>query len=101
MLILPIAFLGFFNHVLGDIRSNVVALIGFGVIYGVVAALLDTVGIQRTKAQQFLVIGYILPLTTIIVSVLWLHEPITLSLITGGAMILAGGYVARMKSAQS
>lgn len=70
-------------------------LVGFGVLYGILAAYLDTRGIQETTARQMAVLGYLVPLTTIIGSVVVLGEQLTPALIVGGIMVIAGGYLAR------
>lgn len=70
-------------------------LAGFGVLYGIIAAYLDTRGIQETPTRQVAVLGYLVPLTTIIGSVVLLGEQLTPALVVGGAMVIAGGYLAR------
>lgn len=74
-------------------------LIGFALVYGIVAGYLDTKGIQDTSQQQVLVIGYLVPLTTIALSVLFLHETVSLPLWAGGLLILVGSYIARVQVA--
>ena len=70
-------------------------LAGFGVLYGILAAYLDTRGIQETSARQAAVHGYLVPMTTVIGSILLLGEQLTPALVVGGAMVIAGGYLAR------
>lgn len=63
----------------------------FGIVYGIIASYLDTLGIQRTKTEYLGIIGYLVPLTTLIGAVVILHEPFTWLMVVGGILILGSG----------
>lgn len=63
----------------------------FGIGYGLIASYLDTVGIQRTAVTQVGLIGYLVPLTSVLGAALLLGEVITPLMAVGGILILASG----------
>lgn len=69
----------------------------FGIVYGLVAAYLDTLGIQGTAAQRVGIIGYILPLTTLLGAAVVLGETFTPLMALGGVIILASGLWAQRR----
>lgn len=73
-------------------------ILAFGIIYGLVASYIDTLGIQRTPANQVGIIGYILPLTTLLGAALILGEVFTSLMALGGVIILASGLWAQRAS---
>lgn len=81
--------------VIANFRSNFLELALFGLIFGIIAAYPDSLGLARTKIRHALAIAYLLPLTTLIFSVAWLGEPLTWPLVIGGALILGGSLFAQ------
>lgn len=89
-----IAVVGFRN----ELHINLMTLlwmIMFGLLYGIAAGYLDTLGIQRTKAEYLGIIGYLVPLTTLLGAVVILHESLTWVMVIGGVLILGSGYWAQ------
>lgn len=77
-------------------------LVAFGLLYGIIAGYLDTAGIQRIGMQEAAILGYLVPLTTVVLSIALLREPFGLGIGIGGILILAGGYLAtKSRYAQS
>lgn len=94
VVLLPLVAIGFREETRSAF-SFLPYLIGFGALYGILAAYFDTRGIQETSARQAAVLGYLVPLTTLIGSVVLLGEQLTTIFIVGCAMIIVGGYLAR------
>lgn len=89
-----ISLIGFRNDLHFDV-STLFWMIAFGLVYGIGAGYLDTLGIQRTPAQYLGIIGYLVPLTTLLGAVIFLHESFTVFMLVGGALILFSGYWAQ------
>lgn len=66
-------------------------ILAFGIVYGFMAAYIDTVGIQRTPAAQVGLIGYIVPVTSLLGAGLILGETFTPLMAIGGLVVLASG----------
>ncbi|MEG6617568.1 DMT family transporter [Peptococcaceae bacterium 1198_IL3148] len=64
-----------------------------GVVHTSIACLLYFSGIKEIKAQNVAVLSYLDPISAIIFSTIFLHEPLTIYAITGGLLILGSTFI--------
>lgn len=69
------------------------SLLGFGFLFAVVGTFLHMEGIKRIFAQEVSVLGYIEPLSATVYAIFLLSEIPTLSVVVGGALIIASGLI--------
>ena len=75
-----------------DVKS-VLLLITVGIIHTGVAYALYYSALKKLKAQTVAMYGYIDPIFAIVLSALLLNEPLTISTVIGGVMILGATYL--------
>lgn len=74
------------------------ALITLGIVHTALAGILFYSGLRHVRADHAGVLMYAEPVSAVIFAALFLHEPLTVSTIVGGMMVVAGGIiVARME----
>jgi drug/metabolite transporter (DMT)-like permease len=72
----------------GQINSNWLGLIGFGFLFAVLATVIQGKGIEKTKVQYAVIIGYLELFAASILSIIFLGEKMTFPLAAGGLLIL-------------
>ena len=78
--------------------SSLLLLLTVGIIHTGVAYALYYSALNVMKAQEVAIYGYIDPIFAIVLSALLLSEPLTLSIVIGGIMILGATFVSERKS---
>jgi drug/metabolite transporter (DMT)-like permease len=74
-------------------QADILLLIGFGVLFAVLAVSLHTHGIKRIKVQHAGILGYLEPVAGTLYAILLLSEVPTIFTLAGGALIILGGYL--------
>ena len=78
--------------------SSLLLLLTVGIIHTGVAYALYYSALNVMKAQEVAIYGYIDPIFAIVLSALLLSEPLTLSIVIGGVMILGATFVSERKA---
>ncbi|MBQ8599547.1 MAG: DMT family transporter [Oscillospiraceae bacterium] len=77
--------------------TSVALLITVGILHTGVAYALYYSSLKQMKAQEVAIYGYIDPIFAILLSALLLKEPLTISTVIGGVMILGATFVSERK----
>ena len=78
--------------------SSVALLLVVGIIHTGVAYALYYSALEKMKAQEVAIYGYIDPICAILLSALLLSEPLTAGIVIGAVMILGATYISERKS---
>lgn len=78
--------------------SSVALLLVVGIIHTGVAYALYYSALEKMKAQEAAIYGYIDPICAILLSALLLSEPLTVGIVIGAVMILGATYISERKS---
>lgn len=78
--------------------SSVALLLVVGIIHTGVAYALYYSALEKMKAQEVAIYGYIDPICAILLSALLLSEPLTVGIVIGAVMILGATYISERKS---
>lgn len=79
--------------------SSVALLLVVGIIHTGVAYALYYSALEKMKAQEVAIYGYIDPICAILLSALLLSEPLTVGIVIGAVMILGATYISERKTA--
>ena len=79
--------------------SSVALLLVVGIIHTGVAYALYYSALEKMKAQEVAIYGYIDPICAILLSALLLSEPLTAGIVIGAVMILGATYISERKTA--
>ena len=79
--------------------SSVALLLVVGIIHTGVAYALYYSALEKMKAQEVAIYGYIDPICAILLSALLLSEPLTVGIVIGAVMILGATYISERKNA--
>lgn len=96
IILTPIIFIQFSNELIA-VPPLIPILIAFGFLYGFFATFIDGLAVKRIKVQRYAILGYLEPLTAILLAILLFKESLTLFIIGGGFLILFGSYLAISK----
>ena len=77
--------------------SSVALLLVVGIIHTGVAYALYYSALEKMKAQEVAIYGYIDPICAILLSALLLSEPLTVGIVIGAVMILGATYISERK----
>ena len=78
--------------------SSVALLLVVGIIHTGVAYAMYYSALEKMKAQEVAIYGYIDPICAILLSALLLSEPLTAGIVIGAVMILGATYISERKS---
>ena len=78
--------------------SSVALLLVVGIIHTGVAYAMYYSALEKMKAQEVAIYGYIDPICAILLSALLLSEPLTVGIVIGAVMILGATYISERKS---
>ena len=79
--------------------SSVALLLVVGIIHTGVAYAMYYSALEKMKAQEVAIYGYIDPICAILLSALLLSEPLTVGIVIGAVMILGATYISERKTA--
>ena len=79
--------------------SSVALLLVVGIIHTGVAYAMYYSALEKMKAQEVAIYGYIDPICAILLSALLLSEPLTVGIVIGAVMILGATYISERKNA--
>lgn len=78
---------------MGWIRENLWQIMVMGLIHSTIAPLLYVRGMKDVTANRAAITGYLEPLFAIILGIIFVNEALNLNTITGGILIIYGGYL--------
>jgi len=90
-----------FVRVPDDLRSLFLACAVMGIVHSTVAPVLYFKGLQRVTANKAAILGYLEPVSAILLGALFLGETITSRNILGGTLILLSGYITARDSGEA
>lgn len=73
--------------------TSIASLLVLGIVHTGIAYVFLFSGVQEVESQTFAVLSYIDPLTAVMISALFLQEPITIWQILGGLLVLAATFL--------
>lgn len=93
IVLLPIVFRGGMGNIKGIDINTWILIITLGIIHTGFAYLLYFPSLKDVKAQSVAIISYLDPISAILISAIFLKEPMTTMQIFGGVLILSSAYI--------
>ncbi len=82
------------SNIFFNLKLNAIPIILIlGIVHTCLAYILYFSGMKKTKANTVAILGYIEPITAVVLSFIVLHEPLTTMQIIGGVIVLGSTYV--------